>query len=175
MRRLATRLWRDRCGGALVEFAIFAPLMLVVLIGFAEGVQMMEAHGRIARAASTVADLATQEHTLTDDQVNDMFLAGTMVVEPLPTGTLGMRLMAFSADANGVAKKDWTANAARSYAGTAPDTLPAGYTLRPNQGVVVADVSYAYQPAARWILPTDIRMQKRMLLRPRNADKVTKS
>ena len=91
------RLWRDRAGGALAEFAIVMPFMIALLIGFAEGLQLVEAQRRMTRAASTIADLAAQAKSLSNGDLADIFVAGSLVVEPMPTATLGMRLMAFSA------------------------------------------------------------------------------
>ncbi|HEY8571544.1 TadE/TadG family type IV pilus assembly protein [Phenylobacterium sp.] len=174
MTRRGRSLWRDRRGGAMVEFAIVLPFMLLLLIGFAEGIQMLEAHRRVSRAASTIGDLAAQYRTLSDSQIADILVAGQLVVEPMPTSTLGLRLMSFSADANGTVRKDWAKDGTTPYAGTAPDSVPSG-TLKANQGIVVADASYVYVPMARWIVPSNINLQKRMLLRPRIADAVTRT
>lgn len=175
MIRAALRLWRDRAGAALAEFAIVMPFMILLLIGFAEGLQLVETHRRVARAASSIGDLAGQVRTLNDAEFADLFVAGAMLMYPLPTTTLGQRLTGFSADSTGKVTKDWSVNAPQAYAGSAPEALPAGYVLTPNQGVVIADVSYVYKPMVKWILPTDIALQKRMLLRPRAADRVTRN
>lgn len=170
MMRAMLRLWRDRAAGALVEFALLLPVMLLLLVGFAEGLQVVEAHRRVSRAASTVGDLAAQYRSLNETLVSDVFAAGALMMDPMPAATLGQRLMSFSSDANGVVKLEWTRTGPVAYAGNAPAALPAGYELKPNQGVVVADVSYAYAPMTKWVLPASINMQKRMLLRPRAAN-----
>jgi Flp pilus assembly protein TadG len=167
------RLWRDQAGAALAELVIVMPFMMLLLMGFAEALQLVEAHRRVSRAASAIGDLAAQEQTLSRSELNELFLLGGLLMDPLPRTTLGARLMSFSADNTGRVSLDWVENGSAAYGGSAPQALPAGYGLMANQSVMVADVSYTYKPGVRWILPADIKLQKRMLLRPRASDRVT--
>jgi Flp pilus assembly protein TadG len=168
------RLLRDQGGSALAEFALVAPVMLLMMIGSAEVVQAVEAHRRVTHVASAIADIVAQERTTDDGKLKDVFVAGTLLMAPLPAGQLGQRIASFSADANGVVTMDWVANRG-AYVGSEPLALPPAYTLKAEQGVIVADVSYGYAPLIQWVLPDSILMQKRMYLRPRLADRVVKT
>jgi Flp pilus assembly protein TadG len=173
VRRTARRLWRDRRGAALVEFAIIAPVMLLLLLGSVETAHLVESHRRVAHTASAVADLVAQERQVDGAKLADIFLAGDLIIAPLPPERLGVRVSSFVADSQGKVSREWFAEG-RPYAGGAPASLPSGYTLPRGQGVIVADVSYRYRPVLRWVLLGEFTLQKRMLLRPRIADKVVR-
>ncbi|MDB5466585.1 MAG: hypothetical protein JWQ46_1347 [Phenylobacterium sp.] len=167
-----SRLLRNERGAALAEFVLVAPIMLLLLFGSVEALQAVETQRRVAHIASAVADIVAQERTISDVALNDIFQAGGLLMDPLPTNTLGQRVASFTADDSGAAKLDWSLDAPGApYAGSDGLTVPSGY-LKPKQSVIVADVSYRYHPALSWVLPDSIDLQKRAYLRPRLTDRV---
>ena len=166
------RLYRADSGAALAEFALVAPFMMLMLFGAVESLQAVETQRRVAHTSSAVADLVAQSRIVTDTDLGDIFQAGASLMDPLPAATLGQRVASFTADAAGNASLDWSASAPQGYAGTETLTLPPGY-LPANQSVIVADVSYTYQPALKWLLPSTMVFQKRAYLHPRLTTQVT--
>lgn len=166
MRARLARLARAQSGAALAEFALVAPFMMLILFGSIEALQAIETQRRVAHISSAIADLVAQNRIVTDSDLADVFQAGGLLMDPLPATTLGQRVTSFTADSGGTVKADWTADAPTPYAGTESLTLPNGY-LKANQSVVVADVSYTYQPALKWLLPSTLLFQKRVYLHPR--------
>ena len=171
IRRLA-RLATDEGGAALAEFALVAPFMMLILFGSVESLQAVETQRRVAHISAAVADLVAQNRIVTDNDLADVFQAGGLLMDPLPSATLGQRVASFTADSGGTVTLDWSKNAPTPYAGSEGLTLPNGY-LKPAQSVVVADVSYTYQPALRWVLPSSMVFQKRVYLHPRLTTQVT--
>lgn len=171
-----TRTLRDLAandsGAALAEFALVAPAMMLILFGSVEALQAVETQRRVAHIASAVGDLVAQNRLVTDKDMADVFQAGGLLMDPLPAAPLGQRVASFTADPNGVVALDWSMNAPKAYTGSQPLSLPKGY-LTANQSVVVADVSYTYQPALRWLLPSSMVFQKRVYLHPRLTTRVT--
>ncbi|MDB5446644.1 MAG: hypothetical protein JWQ97_1961 [Phenylobacterium sp.] len=172
MRLLLARLLRDSRGAALAEFAMVAPLMLLLFFGSVEVVQAVEAQRRLAHVASAIADVAAQDRTIDDGELADIFAAAPALMQPFPAGSLGERLISFRADSSGAVSVDWRADGA-AYAGDEPAALPAGY-LPAGESVIVADVSYAYQPLLTLVFADPIQFQKRAYLRPRLSDHVVK-
>ncbi len=155
----------------MAEFAIVLPAMLLMLLGSVEVAQMVEAHRRVTRAASTVADIVAQNREVDAARLTDIFRAADLMLAPLPAETLGVRVSSFVADDKGKVAVEW-AEQKGTYAGSAPANSLGTYKLQENQSVIVADVSYRYDPILQWVLPDEIAMQKRMILRPRIAEKV---
>lgn len=172
--RRAREIWADRAGAALVEFALILPVMLLIMLGMFETLQMVEAHRRVTHVAAAIGDLVAQEAKTNNADLADVFVAGSMLMAPLDATGLGQRVMSYGADKDGKVTQLWSKTSG-TYGGTQPAGLPAGYVLKPNQGVIVADVSYAYKPTLRWVLPTSIAMQKRQVFRPRGSDTVIKT
>lgn len=172
--RLQT-LRSDQRGAAMVEFAIVLPLLLLLLLGSIEIVQLVEAHRRVTHVASTVADLVSQQRIVDRSGIDDVFVAGELVMAPLPADRLGMRIASYVADSSGRVRRDWMDQGPVPYAGNAPEGLPPGYSLPREEGVIVADVSYTYTPLLKWALAGDLKLEKRMLLRPRVSEKVVRA
>jgi Flp pilus assembly protein TadG len=167
------RLLRDEKGGAVVEFALILPFMLLLLIGGVEVISVIEAQRRVSHVAYAIADLVAQEKAVTAAQVADVFVGGNLLMTPLSPAPLGQRIASFPADQNGVLSDtpDWVLNAPVAYAGGEAAKPPSG-TAAPDQSVIVADVSYTYTPAIHWLLPTTFTFQKRAVLRPRVVDRI---
>src|ERR1700720_1641810 len=76
----------NNCGGlAAVEFAFILPLMLVlffVTIEFSQGVAVDR---KITIMARTLADLTSQNSSVTTTQLNNFFTAATAVMTPYPS------------------------------------------------------------------------------------------
>lgn len=172
MSRTAFRLRRDESGGAVVEFVLILPVMLLLMLGSIEALQMVEAHRRVAHVAAAIGDLIAQEPKTSNADLGNVFVAGTLLMAPLDASSLGQQVASYGADKDGKVSLLWSKTSG-PYAG--PSGLPAGYVLKPNQGVVVADVSYDYKPTLRWVLPTSINMKKRHVFRPRGSDYVVKT
>lgn len=174
MRRSLRALSRDEEGAALAEFAIVAPVMLLLLVGVAEVVQALEVQRRVENVASSIADVTSRERIVDTQTLNDILRAGQGLMTPLPSAELGERIASFTADSAGRAKLDWSADGPTPYNGSAK-LDPAALQLKPNESVIVADVSYPYHPMAKLVLPDDIGLQKRMILTPRVAAQVQKT
>lgn len=172
MRRLLL-LARDRRGGAVVEFALILPFMLLLVLGAVEVISVIEAQRRVSHVAYAIADLVAQERTISATELNDIFVGGKLLMTPLSATPLGQRVASFPADHTGVlsATPDWSQEAPTKYAGSQGLTPPSG-TTGADQSVIVADVSYTYTPFVHWVLPTTFTFQKRAVLRPRVVDRI---
>jgi Flp pilus assembly protein TadG len=81
LRRIHRLLARERRGMALVEFAMLAPLMLLMLLGSVLGSGLMLAYMKVNDAAETAVDLITQCTSVTG--------GGTPGGSPTPNATTG--------------------------------------------------------------------------------------
>jgi Flp pilus assembly protein TadG len=169
---MSRRLWNNESGAAIAEFALVAPLMFLLFFGSLEMVQAVEAQKRVAHIASAIADVVAQSREVDEAELTDLATAATAMMAPFSAEDLGQRIASFTADEDGAAQLDWFFTGA-AYTGSEPLALPDGY-LEPGESVVVADVSYRYEPAMTLAIPAAIRLQKRAYLRPRLSDRVTR-
>lgn len=172
MSGLIRRFGDCRRGAAAVEFALLAPLLIVMHLGVVETVQMLEANRRVAHIAAALADLTAQNRTVTDADMKDILQAGNVLIAPFPSDTLKERIASITADASGVAKPDWTV-ATANWTDTSAASVPKGY-LQAGESVIVADVAYGHQSLFALVLPKALTMHSHAYLRPRLSSQVVK-
>jgi Flp pilus assembly protein TadG len=162
---------RDQRGAAAMEFALMLPILVTLQIGSVELVKAFEAQRRIAHVAAAMADVVSQAPTVSDAQLADALIAGQILVDPLPTANLGLRISSLTADASGTVSQDWTTSQNWTQGGSA--SVPSGY-LAAGESVIVADVSYAYSSSTQYVLPGTITFVRHAYIRPRLSNQVTK-
>lgn len=173
--RFVRRLGRDRRGVAAVEFAIIAPLMIMMYLGLAEFTQVMMAERRTIRTASAIGDMVAQNSEISatgTGGVSDVLAIATTLMRPFPTASLKLCVASIVADANGAKKIEWSKNqndtscASTSVSGLSSDLIAA------NQSVIMSRVTYAYAGTINQALKVNPTFTKTLYLRPRRSTKV---
>ncbi|HEX8234087.1 MAG TPA: TadE/TadG family type IV pilus assembly protein [Caulobacteraceae bacterium] len=165
------RLLRDRRGVSAVEFALIAPLLLVLYAGLSELCQAMIAERRAGHVASAVGDLVAQAEVVTINDLNDIFTIGKTIMNPFPQDQLKVCVTSVTADANKVTKVDWRRGSDGGACSTG-STVTIPLDLAEGDSVVMAETSYAYTSPIKYILPNALSFQETFYLRPRRSDKV---
>lgn len=78
----AIRLWRDRKGVAALEFALMAPLLLCMYFVTMEVGQGIETDKKVSRIGSMVADLITQQQSVTKADLDAILAIGEATIQP---------------------------------------------------------------------------------------------
>lgn len=81
-RRGFLAILRDRSGVAAVEFAFIAPVLLALYFVTMEVSQGIEANKKVSRVASMVADLITQQQTMSRTEIEGIMKVGESVLQP---------------------------------------------------------------------------------------------
>ena len=170
IRGFTARLTAAREGAVAVEFALIAPILILLYVGMTDVVEGVMAERRAQHIASTIADLTAQSITVSSANLDDYFSIGGLVMGPFPTTGLSQRISSVTADSNGVPHVDWS----QATGGMSP--LSAGSTvtvpsnlLSAGQSIIEADVSYAYSNKIAWVLPTALTFNQSSYLRPRQS------
>jgi len=167
------RFRADIAGAAAVEFALLAPVMIVMYFGMAELTQAMMAQRRVSHTGSTIGDLVAQASALTPADISDFFSVGSVIVSPFPTAQLSMRVTSITADANDVATVDWSEGSNMAPMAKGAVVTPPADALVANQSVIEADVSYVYNSPVNYVIPSPITFANTYYLRPRISNQVT--
>jgi Flp pilus assembly pilin Flp len=162
------RLWRDERGLAVIEFALVAPLLLLLILGGLELINYSLAHLRVNQIAMTVADNSGRVMTGIDEaNIYEVFAGGNVIGEPLEFEAHG-RIVLSSLQDNGQGgagagqminwQRCWgdlpvgsaygTEGTGRDNADLADGMGRAGSRIvsAPGTAVMVAEVVYEYQP-----------------------------
>lgn len=164
---------RDRRGIAAVEFALIAPILVLLYCGLAELTMAMMADRRVAHTASVIADLVAQTPQVANSDLTDIFTVGGAILNPFPAAPLKMRITSVVADVNAVPKVAWSdgqgmaALPVNSTANVPANLLAAG------DSVVMAEVQYAYTSPLQIVLPNALNFTSTYYLKPRRSPSVT--
>ena len=153
---------KDENGVALIEFAIAAPMITVLLVGCIDLAVYLAAHQRISRSAYTMSNLLTQmDQGLTERQVQDMMLALDQVSRPFNIGDDGVATITaiIGEGVDGAApntysvawKRCYGPNTSGSEFGAEDSTvssgaIPANTITTTGQILVVTEIEYEFTP-----------------------------
>jgi len=170
------RLAHDRSGVAAVEFALLAPVLILLYFGAVELTQGFLTQERTAHTASAIGDLVSQSSTLTTADITDIFAVGQTTMYPYPTPSLGMRLSAVNEDAQGVVTVGWseaTGGMTALTKGGSYSDPNLGSVLAPSQSVIVAESQNTYHSVFGAVIPQPITFHEKYYLKPRISTQVT--
>lgn len=168
-------------GVSAVEFALIAPLMLLMLFGASEVSQVVSVDRKVTLAASTLGDLAAQTDRVSCADLAQIANVTRSVFAPY-TATTPSLVVASVALQAGVPKVEWSqeidgtgscANVNNSH------TLKVGNTVTvdtglfaANGGVVVGEVTLQYTSLGTSFSPNTMTLRERFYFRPRKSAKL---
>src|SRR6202020_3396668 len=103
-------------GVAATEFASVVPFMLVLLVGGAELGDGMAINVKVSATAHSVADMVTQNTSLSTASMQNILTGATAIIAPYPVNSnqLTVTVSEVSSDANGNLTLQWS----KSYNGS---------------------------------------------------------
>ena len=167
------RFARDRKGVAAVEFALIAPVLILIYMGLAEVTMALMADRRAGHATAVVADLVAQDTLTTRSELNDLFSIAEEILSPFSPGGMKLRTTAIRADANGVPKVVWSHGKGMGAYGKGstvtglPPNLMAAYDT-----LIMSEMTYSYDSPIKYAIPNALTFQEKYYLRPRKLEMV---
>lgn len=178
LKQTARRLRGNRDGVGAVEFALIAPVLIILYMGSVEISVAMSVNKKLARASSTVADLITQE-----DKVDKTFLASMMnvaesVMTPFRSDGVKLKVTGIAIDATGKATAAWSwqDDGSRPYSVNSTQTLPNDLAI-PNTFLIRTEIEFDHEllvvlPGVKDIDIRTLKMSKTYHLRQRMGDSI---
>ncbi len=173
-------------GVSAVEFALIAPLMVLMLFGATEASLAVTVDRKTTLAASTLGDLAAQTDLVSCAELSQISAVTRQVYEPY-SGSAATMVVANLTLVGGVAKVEWS-KFLRTDSGTGAivcDTVPTTHSLYAGKtvtvdttmfatggGLVVGDVERVHTTVGTSFFPTNVTMHERFYLRPRKSAKL---
>lgn len=171
-RGLLTRFRGDRRGVSAVEFALIAPVVIFFYFGLAEFCQGFMAQKRMGRTAAAVADLITQNESVTTADITDVFEVGALMMRPFPAAPLEQRVTAVTRQTNGQVRVDWSRAKGMTARGQGSlVTVPEGL-IASGESLVMTEITYDYTSPFGELLPGLTHFSHTYYLRPRKVDQV---
>ena len=172
---------RDIAGLAAMEFAIIAPVMIVLFFAVIEGSDALSASRRASLAVNTLADLVAQETSVTNAALADLFDGVEHIIDQRGANAT-FTLVSVINDDNGTNNPrddkivvDWS----RDSNGTTPYAKGSEYTSLSNpdllddaSSLIVGELTYKYKSKVSKYLIDEIDMKKQATRWPRRSFKV---
>lgn len=170
LRRIAA-LRRDRRAIGAVEFALAAPFMVLLYIGGFQLMDAISAYRKVVITDRALADLTTQNVTITPAQADSILNGARQVMTPYSTANATLIITQIKFDENGVPSIDWS----RSNDGTEiypTDLNVPGDIAVPNSYVVLSQIIYRYRPSVGGNLIGPITFSDHIFMNPRRSNAI---
>lgn len=168
-------------GVSAVEFALIAPLMLLMLFGASEVSQVVSVDRKVTLAASTLGDLAAQTDRVSCADLAQIAAVTRGVFAPY-TATTPSLVVASVALKSGIPKVEWSqeidgtggcSGVNNSHELKVDNTVTVDTGLfATNGGVVVGEVTLQYTSLGTSFSPNKTTLRERFYFRPRKSEKL---
>ncbi|MBZ9796700.1 TadE/TadG family type IV pilus assembly protein [Mesorhizobium sp. ES1-4] len=152
----SVRFWSNRRGVAAVEFALIAPVLLIMYFMTMEASQAIETSKKVSRVGSMVADLVTQQPTIVKADLDAIMKIGTVTLLPYNRSVPDITITAIkvTTDATPKVQVVWSRKVAGGVygVGAAADsdtTVPTALKV-PGTFLVRVDSTLGYKPIIGW-------------------------
>ena len=168
-------------GVSAVEFALIAPIMVLMLFGAAEASQAVTVDRKVTLAASTLGDLAAQTDSVSCADLAQIAAVTRTVFAPYPATNASLVVASIAMDGT-AAKVEWS----QVIDGTGGCTnVPNSHSLKvgsvvtvdsamfaPGGGLVIGEVTLPYTTLGTSFMSNTVTMSERFYLRPRKSLKL---
>lgn len=162
-------------GISAVEFAIIAPLMVLLFFGCIEISLMMRLDRKVATTSSSLGDLTARLSSVNDGQMSEMFAAASVLLQPNDITKARMRITSIVDSGDGVTKVDWSDGYNfTAYSAGANIVVPNGIVSTPGS-VILAEVEYDYENKLGYVIDFGGTLSDRFYLRPRRVERIPRT
>lgn len=168
-RNRLSRFKQDKSGVSAIEFALILPAMVAMFFGIGEVTNYMQAHARMTKVASTVADLVAQDTAIDDAEMQNIFNCAEAIMAPFDAANGWVRVTSVVANAAGQTTVAWSeGNGISDRAIGSAITVPGGI-VPPNQSIIFTEVSYNYTSSFGMFLTNGVTADDQFYARPRRS------
>ncbi|GIK50430.1 MAG: pilus biosynthesis protein TadE [Alphaproteobacteria bacterium] len=169
------RFGRARKGAAAIEFAIIAPLLMVpLLLGSIDLIDVLGVNGRAQNATASIADVVARDTSVSDDEVSGYWDALQVLMYPNDPDALDLRITSISIVDSSTAIVVWSEG--RGVMPALQTGMPiTGLDPRimtPGSSLILAESSYHYDSALNWLFPDGATFRHKAFRRSRMVDPI---
>ncbi len=167
-------LWRrvrsDQKGAAAVEFAILAPVLIIIYFGLVETSEAILAERKADHVASAVGDLVAQaDGTVSTSDLDDIIAIGNTIMSPFATSTLQMRISSLTPNSAGNMAVTWSYPSGGMAALAAGTVKTVPITVSSGDSVILSEAKYTFNSPLKYVLPNAIVFNETYYMRPRQS------
>jgi Flp pilus assembly protein TadG len=148
------RLPSCRAGNVAVEFALAAPVLVLLMLASAELARFVILHQKMDRVATTISDLVSRAETISESELQDIFTAAGEVATPFRLADLGVVIVSSVTNPDGSGPiVAWQRSGGGAYSGTSQigiegddATLDGDFEVREGETAIISEVYFDFTP-----------------------------
>lgn len=171
-RRLFRKFRGDESGIAAIEFAIIAPIMIIMYFGLAEMASAISVDRRISNGTNVAGDMATQQPILAGTDIEEVVAASLRVMQVPNIKDVSMDMESFILPGSGQPPESRGRIRVNNSVGNFSSFDASGLDtqlLNETSGIVVARVRYKYTPIELRYFNSTITLEETFYLKPRRS------
>jgi hypothetical protein len=173
--RAAAALGRSIGGATALEFALASPILIMLMLASVELGRFVILNQKLDRVAVSMADLVARAETISESELDDIFIAAAQVAQPFPIADLGRAIVSSVVNPDGDgAEIAWQ----RTGIGTLSEpsklgseggsaTLPSDFDVREGETAIVSEIFFEFEPFLSELIVPPQTVYKRAYHRPR--------
>lgn len=181
MLRILRRFAKARDGLAALEFALIAPIMIVIFFGSVELSSALDCNTRVARVSFTIADLVAQSTTVSTSDTTNIFNCANAILYPFSSSSAQMIVTSITYDTTGKSTVAWSDAYNTSKRTSVPSSFTSSLMLKDSSGNIIAgsviysEVSYSFSSPLKYFLGSTTTLTSSFFTKPRRSTSVAHS
>ena len=168
-----TRFRHARRATSALEFALMAPILLVLATGAMGLCLVIRARTDLSEAANAMAELVAAQATVTPAEITDFCAGAGAAMTPYASAPLQIGIASVT-NTGGAAATDWSDTSCGGGAAIAsPASLAAGVVPNAGDSTIVVQASYVFHNPLTLVLPATFDLSVTAYARPRANATVT--
>lgn len=168
------RFARENKGVAALEFAIIAPLLMVpLLLGTVDLIDVMGANKRAQNAAASVADVVARDTEISNAELAGMWRALDILMYPNDPGTMEIRITSISIVNASTAQVVWSEAHGGMTARTTGSTVSLdNRMMQVGTSIIMVESVYNYDAPLAFLFQNQVHMTHEAYRRSRLVDPI---
>lgn len=160
---------------AALEFAILAPMMVFLLFGSVDLLDVLNVNKRVQNAASSIADVVARDTSVSDAEVAGFWAALNVLMFPDEGANVNIRVTSITIPNATTARVVWSEGRGMSpRVVNSTITLPAAMMV-PGSSVIMTEATYSYRSPLGFLLPGPVTIRHDAYRRSRLVDPIPRS
>lgn len=172
--RILRRFARENKGVAALEFAIIAPLLMVpLLLGSVDLIDVMGANKRAQNAAASLADVVARDTEISNAEMSGLWAGLNILMYPNDPGTMEMRITSVSIENASTARVVWSEGHGGMSGRQAGTTVPLDSRMMTvGTSIIMVESVYKYDAPLGFLFQNQVRMTHNAYRRSRLVDPI---
>jgi Flp pilus assembly protein TadG len=159
-------------GSAALEFAIIAPMMIFLLFGSVDLLDMLSANKRVQNAAASVADVVARDTAVSNNEVAGLWAALDVLMFPQDGSTVNLRITSVTIQNATTARVVWSeAQGMNPLVANSSVSLPSAM-MTPGTSIIMSEATYSYEAPLGFLLPAPVTLRHNAYRRSRLVDPI---